>query len=169
MRALLCRQWCEFKDLKVWKGSEPDGKPILEPVKRPPTMRELMSHTAGFGYGLSDAHPVDRMFQEKKVLTSNGLKEMAARVSGIPLLFQPGDRWSYSIAVDLQGYIIEKLSGETLGQFTENHIFRPLKMNDTFFTVPSGKVSRLAAGDPTALDSNRPRSQPKTCPRDAAH
>jgi CubicO group peptidase (beta-lactamase class C family) len=135
----------EFKELKVWKGNEADGRPILEPARRPPTMRELMSHTAGFGYGLSDTHPVDKMFQEQKVLTSKGLKDMTAKVANIPLLFQPGERWSYSIAVDLQGYIIEKLSGETLGQFLENHIFKPLKMNDTFFVVPADKVSRLAA------------------------
>jgi CubicO group peptidase (beta-lactamase class C family) len=135
----------EFKDLKVWKGKDADGKPILEPAKRPPTMRELMSHTAGFGYGLSDTHPVDKMFQEQKVLTSNGLKDMTTKVGGIPLLFQPGERWSYSIAVDLQGYIIEKLSGETLGQFLESRIFKPLKMHDTSFIVPADKVSRLAA------------------------
>ncbi|HXU38634.1 MAG TPA: serine hydrolase domain-containing protein [Blastocatellia bacterium] len=135
----------EFKDLKVWKGKDADGKPILEPAKRPPTMRELMSHTAGFGYGLSDTHPVDKMFQEQKVLTSIGLKDMAVKVAGIPLLFQPGERWSYSVAVDLQGYIIEKLSGETLGRFLESRIFKPLRMHDTFFTVPADKVSRLGA------------------------
>src|SRR4029079_4169115 len=134
----------EFKDLKVWKGQEPNGNAILEPVKRPPTMRELMSHTAGFGYGLSDTHPVDRMFQER-VFASKGLQDLAAKVSAIPLLFQPGERWSYSIAVDLQGYIIEKLSGETLGQFLESRIFKPLRMRDTFFTVPADKVSRLGA------------------------
>jgi CubicO group peptidase (beta-lactamase class C family) len=134
----------EFKDLKVWKGQEPGGNPILEPVKRPPTMRELMSHTAGFGYGLSNTHPVDKMFQER-VFTSKGLQDMTAKVAGIPLLFQPGERWSYSIAVDLQGYIIEKLSGETLGQFLESRIFKPLKMSDTSFMVPAAKVSRLAA------------------------
>jgi len=134
----------ELKDLKVWKGQEPGGNPILEPVKRPPTMRELMSHTAGFGYGLSDTHPVDKMFQER-VFSSNGLKDMTAKVASIPLLFQPGERWSYSIAVDLQGYIIEKLSGETLGQFLESRIFKPLKMNDTSFIVPAAKASRLAA------------------------
>jgi CubicO group peptidase (beta-lactamase class C family) len=134
----------EFKDLKVWKGQEPGGNPILEPVKRPPTMRELMSHTAGFGYGLSDTHPVDKMFQER-VFSSKGLQDMTAKVAAIPLLFQPGERWSYSIAVDLQGYIIEKLSGETLSQFLESRIFKPLKMYDTSFMVPAAKVSRLAA------------------------
>ena len=135
----------ELKDLKVWKGQEPGGNPILEPVKRPPTMRELMSHTAGFGYGLSDTHPVDKMFRERGVHTAKGLQDMTAKVAGIPLLFQPGERWSYSIAVDLQGYIIEKMSGQTLGQFLESRIFKPLKMYDTSFTVPSAKASRLAA------------------------
>ena len=135
----------EFKDLKVWKGVDTAGGPVLEPVKRPPTMRELMSHTAGFGYGLFATHPVDKMFQEQRVLASNGLAELVKKVAGIPLLFQPGERWSYSVAVDLQGYVIEKLSGQTLGQFLESRIFKPLKMNDTSFMVPADKVSRLAA------------------------
>ena len=145
----------ELKDLKVWKGMDAEGKPILEPARRPPTMRELMSHTAGFGYGLSDTHPVDKIFQERvlpvlfqgadKGAGSTGLHDLATIVAGIPLLFQPGDHWSYSIAVDLQGYVIERLSGETLGQFLESRIFKPLQMNDTSFVVPSAKVSRLAA------------------------
>ncbi|WP_309644567.1 serine hydrolase domain-containing protein [Phenylobacterium sp.] len=135
----------EMKDLKVWKGLDAQGKPTLEPVKRPPTMRELMSHTAGYGYGLSDRHPVDKMFQEQRVLGSNSLAEMSTKVAGIPLMFPPGERWSYSVAVDLQGAIVEKLSGQTLGQFMESRIFKPLKMTDTAFMVPADKVSRLAA------------------------
>jgi len=134
----------ELKGLKVWKGKDENGNPILEPVKRPPTMRELMSHTAGFGYGLSDTHPVDKMFKEQ-VFSAKGLQEMTSRVSAIPLLFQPGERWSYSIAVDLQGYIVEKLSGQSLGEFLENRVFKPLRMYDTSFIVPAAKVSRLAA------------------------
>ncbi|HEU4390536.1 MAG TPA: serine hydrolase domain-containing protein [Blastocatellia bacterium] len=145
----------EFKDLKVWKGQDAEGKPVVEPARRPPTMRELMSHTAGFGYGLSDTNPVEKMFQERVLPllfqnadnrdASKGLHHLATTVAGIPLHSQPGERWSYSIAVDLQGYIIEKLSGQTLGQFFESRIFKPLKMNDTSFTVPASKVSRLAA------------------------
>ncbi|MDP3852135.1 serine hydrolase [Phenylobacterium sp.] len=135
----------ELKDLKVWKGLDAQGKPILEPVRRAPTMRELMSHTAGFGYGLSDRHPVDKMYQDQRVLGSNGLPEMTTKVSGLPLLFQPGERWSYSVAVDLQGAIIEKLSGQPLGAFLDSRIFKPLKMNDTAFMTPADKVSRLAA------------------------
>ena len=135
----------EFKDLKVWKGVDDKGRPILEPAARAPTMRELMSHTAGFGYGLTDKNAVDRMFRDQKVLGSNGLKDMTTKVAGIPLKFQPGTDWSYSIAVDLQGEIIERLSGQTLGQFLQARVFGPLKMKDTAFTVPTANVQRLAS------------------------
>jgi CubicO group peptidase (beta-lactamase class C family) len=135
----------EFKDLKVMTGVGPDGKMTVEDLKRPPTMRELMSHTAGFGYGLGDTNPVDRLYREKHVLGSHGLKEMVDRTATIPLKFQPGTSWEYSSAVDIQGYIVEKLSGEPLGQFMEEHIFRPLKMTDTAFAVPADKVGRLGA------------------------
>lgn len=140
----------ELKDLKVMK-IDADGKQTLVPVERPPTMRELMSHTAGFGYGLGDKHPVDIMFREQRVLGSNGLQEMVDKVAGIPLMFEPGTQWYYSVAVDLQGYIVEKLSGQTLGQFMDERIFKPLKMNDTSFQVPADKAARLSpvyVGDP---------------------
>ena len=135
----------EFKDLKVVAGVGSDGKMTVEDLKRPPTMRELMSHTAGFGYGLNDTNPVDKLYREKHVLVSHGLKEMIDRTATIPLKFQPGTSWQYSSAVDIQGYIVEKLSGEPLGQFMAEHIFRPLKMADTAFTVPPDKVARLGA------------------------
>ena len=109
----------ELKDLKVWKGVDDKGQPILEPASRPPTMRELMSHTAGFGYGLGDKHPVDLMFRDKGVLRSHGLKEMVGKVGEIPLIFQPGTDWSYSVAVDLQGAIVERISGMSFGQFLQ--------------------------------------------------
>ncbi|MBX3486161.1 serine hydrolase [Phenylobacterium sp.] len=135
----------EFKTLKVMTGTDGNGKPILEDMKRPPTMREIMSHTAGFGYGLQDEHPVDRMYREKRVLSSNGLKEMIDRTATIPLIYQPGTSWRYSSAVDIQGAIVERITGQTLGQFMEQRIFRPLKMNDTAFMVPANKASRLSA------------------------
>ena len=143
----------EFKTLRVMTGLGPDGKTMVtEEMKRPPTMREIMSHTAGFGYGLGDVHPVDKMYREKKVLAANGLKEMIDRTATIPLMFQPGTNWSYSNAVDIQGYIVEKLSGMTLGQFLEANVFKPLKMTDTGFMTRPGAEKRLAAvyvGDAT--------------------
>jgi CubicO group peptidase (beta-lactamase class C family) len=135
----------EFADLKVFKGLDDKGQPILEDAKRPPTMRELMTHTAGFGYGLSNEHYVDKQFRAQKVLESNGLQAMIDKIAKIPLVTQPGTEWRYSAAVDIQGYIVEKLSGQPLGVFMQQHIFGPLKMEDTGFSVPADKVSRLAA------------------------
>ncbi len=135
----------EFKTLRVVKTVNPDGTMVLEDMKRPPTMREIMSHTAGFGYGLQDEHPVDKMYREKQVLGANGLKEMVDRTAQIPLVFQPGTSWRYSSSVDIQGYVVERLTGQTLGQFMSERIFKPLKMNDTAFYVPADKAGRLAA------------------------
>ena len=134
----------EFKNLKVMTGVDDKGNMITVPAERPPTMREIMSHTAGFGYGLGDKHPVDRMFRDKRVLASNGLNEMVTRVADIPLMFQPGTAWSYSVSVDIQGAIVERITGKTLGAFMDERIFKPLKMVDTGFYVPANKVDRLA-------------------------
>jgi CubicO group peptidase (beta-lactamase class C family) len=135
----------EFKTLKVVASVDKDGKMTLEDMKRPPTMREIMSHTAGFGYGLEDKHPVDKLYREKKVLGSAGLKQMIDRTAEIPLVYQPGTSWRYSSAVDIQGYIVEKISGEPFGQFLQEHVFGPLKMTDTGFATKPGAGGRLAA------------------------
>ncbi|MEI9885667.1 MAG: serine hydrolase domain-containing protein [Rhizomicrobium sp.] len=134
----------EFAGLKVMKSVGADGKPILEDMKRPPNMRELLTHSAGFGYGLRTGNPIDDAFRDKKVLSSHGLKEMIDKIATIPLLFQPGTKWSYSAAVDIQGYIIEKLSGRTLGEFMAENIWRPLRMTDTGFFVPQESAARLS-------------------------
>ena len=135
----------EFKALKVMTAADADGRRSIQDMKRPPTMRELMSHTAGFGYGLGDQHPVDKLYREKGVLSANGLADMIKRTAEIPLMFQPGTKWSYSSAVDIQGYIVEKLSGQKFGEFLQQRIFTPLKMTDTAFYVSRDKAARLAA------------------------
>ncbi|HJW42067.1 MAG TPA: serine hydrolase domain-containing protein, partial [Rhizomicrobium sp.] len=134
----------EFANLKVLAGTGADGKPRLEDMKHLPTMRELMTHTAGFGYGLKTGDPVDDQFRADKVLQSNGLKDMIGKIAKIPLLYQPGTKWSYSVAVDIQGYIIEKLTGETLGQFMTDNIWRKLGMKDTGFSVAPANAPRLS-------------------------
>lgn len=143
----------EFKNLRVFTGTDAAGNMTTEPVKRPPTMREVMSHTAGFGYGLDDRHAVDRMFQERGVMPTTSQQQMIERMAGIPLKFQPGTEWAYSIAVDIQGAIIEKLSGQSLGAFLDQRIFKPLKMTDTDFRVSADREARLAQvyqGDPAS-------------------
>ena len=133
----------EFQNLEVMAGSGPNGAMLREPVRHSMTMRHLMSHTAGFGYGIFDSNAVDRMFRERQVMRSNSLRQMIERTAEIPLLFQPGAGWSYSNTVDIQGYVVEKLSGTTLGQFLDAQIFAPLRMSDTGFSVAADQVHRL--------------------------
>ena len=152
----------EFSRLKVYVGKNDDGTPKLEDAKRSMTMRELMTHTGGLGYVLSPNNPVDRMIIEGNVLNANApLQTMIDGLGKIPLLAQPGTRWSYSIGVDVQGYLIEKFSGQSFADFARTRIFEPLGMKDTAFYVPKEKLARFAqvhmgAGDRLAVDTNRP-------------
>jgi CubicO group peptidase (beta-lactamase class C family) len=135
----------EFKDLKVYSGQGPDGAPNLQTQAHAMTMRELMSHTAGFTYGFFSNTPVDAMQRDADVLNNDiTLAEMIRRVAKLPLNSQPGAQWQYSISVDIQGYIVEKLSGMPFDQFLAKHVFQPLRMVDTGFYVPAEKLSRLA-------------------------
>ena len=135
----------EFADLKVFKAVGPNGELQVEPVARPPTMRELMTHTAGFAYGLVIDNPVDKAYRDSGLLGSKSLHDMVVGVAKLPMADQPGVRWKYSVAVDIQGYIVEKLSGQSLADFMRSRIFGPLGMKDTGFYVPAGKRPRQAA------------------------
>jgi CubicO group peptidase (beta-lactamase class C family) len=134
----------EFAHLKVFKGVDASGTMILEDPIHPPTMHELMTHTAGFSYGLFDNGPVDKMYQSQAVMGSKSLQEMVGKLAKIPLLYQPGTKWVYSVSMDIQGYIIEKLSGQSLPDFMHDHIFAPLGMKDSGFFVPKEKWNRFA-------------------------
>ena len=133
----------EFAGLKVFKGLDQDGKMILEAPAHPPTMRELMTHTAGFSYGFFGNTPVDKMYRDEGIWQSATLKQMIDKLAKIPLLYQPGKGWTYSISMDIQGYIVEKLSGQSLPDFMEQQIFKPLGMKDAGFFVPQDKRSRF--------------------------
>lgn len=135
----------ELADLKVFTGVDAAGEMITEAVRRPPTMRELMSHTTGLGYGLFDIHPVEREYRRSHVLSADSLDELVQRVARIPLMFQPGAEWFYSVATDLQGLIVERLSGMTFSAFLQDRIFAPLGMVDTGFQTRADNVHRLAA------------------------
>jgi CubicO group peptidase (beta-lactamase class C family) len=129
--------------LKVYKG-EANGQIVTEAPQHPPTMAELMSHNAGFTYGLFGNTAVDKMYNGAGVLAAPNLKEFIDRMAKIPLLYQPGTKWVYSVSVDIQGYIVEKLSGKPLGTFMRENIFEPLGMKDTGFHVDPAKIGRLA-------------------------
>lgn len=133
----------EFAHLKVYKGMDADGKVILVDPDHAPTMRELMTHTAGFTYGLFGETPVDKMYRESAPLASKNLQEMIDKLANLPLLYQPGKGWTYSLSMDIQGYIVEKLSGKTLPEFYRENIFKPLGMKDAGFYVPADKRARF--------------------------
>src|ERR1700683_1953355 len=134
----------EFTHLKVFKGLDANGKMILEDPVHPPTMGELMTHTAGFTYGTFGDGPVDKLYQSSGVMQSKSLQDMIDKLAKIPLLYQPGTRWVYSVSMDIQGYIIEKLTGQTFPEFLQRRLFRPLGMKDTAFFVPKEKWNRFA-------------------------
>ena len=141
----------EFENLKVLAGVNEDGSAILADLERPPTMSELMSHTSGFAYGLGGADPANSAFRDLKVLESPDLQTFIDRTATIPLLFQPGEHWFYSVGMDIQGHIIEKLSGQSFGEFLETRLFAPLGMTDTGFYVPEedyGRLSEVYGFDP---------------------
>ncbi len=133
----------QFANLKVFAG-EKDGTPILEAPAHPPTMGELMSHTAGFTYGLFGNTPVDKMYQAANPLDAPSLQAFIDSMATLPLLYQPGTRWVYSVSVDIQGYLVEKLSGKTFPEFLRTRLFEPLGMIDTAFFVPAEKMPRVA-------------------------
>lgn len=134
----------EFADLKIVAGTTKKGKPILAPVSRMPTMRELMSHMAGFGYGFG-TEPVDDLYRAADPMGGDNLQDFVERLAKVPLYNEPGAAWRYSIACDVQGRIVEKLSGLAFGDFLRTRIFEPLGMVDTGFHVPAEKYDRFAS------------------------
>jgi CubicO group peptidase (beta-lactamase class C family) len=133
----------EFEQLRVFKGVGPDGTPQTEPISRPPTMRELVTHAAGFAYGLDQSSPVESLWHAADFMRAANTNEAIAKIAALPMFDQPGRHWHYSAAADIQGYIVERLSGQSLADFMQAHIFGPLRMNDTAFYVPAEKMRRL--------------------------
>ncbi|HEX3397776.1 MAG TPA: serine hydrolase domain-containing protein [Steroidobacteraceae bacterium] len=134
----------EFAKLKVYT-TEANGNVVMKDQNHPVTMRELMSHSGGFTYGFFSATAVDKMQVEADLLNPNNtLDEFIKRVAKLPLNSQPGTEWHYSISVDIQGYIVQKLSGMPFEEFLEKRIFKPLGMSDTAFYVPKEKLNRFA-------------------------
>jgi len=139
----LSRYFPAFADMKIYVGANPQGGMLLDSVKRAITIQDVFRHTAGFSYGFGNA-PVDKAYQDANVFATdlNGLIEKVAKM---PLLYQPGDRWVYSVAHDVQAALVEKLSGQKFDDFVRQRIFRPLEMNDSMFKVPAEKKSRMPA------------------------
>jgi CubicO group peptidase (beta-lactamase class C family) len=135
----------ELADLKVFAGVDESGEMILETPARQPTIEDLMRHTAGFTYGLFGNTPVDQLYNRSLLLGPNrNQQSFIDTLATLPLLAEPGETFIYSVATDVQGYLIEKWTGMEVGEFLRERIFEPLGMVDTAFYVPAEKASRLA-------------------------
>ena len=133
-----------FANVRVFDGLDENGAAKTVPAEHAPTMRELMTHTAGLSYGFNPQDPLDKLYQARQVWQSASLAEFADKVASLPLAYQPGSKWVYSLSMDVQGAIIEKLSGQTVPEFMRTRIFEPLGMVDTAFHTPPEKRPRLA-------------------------
>jgi CubicO group peptidase (beta-lactamase class C family) len=133
--------------LPEWTGvmvRETDGG--LVAPERPPSVRDLLTHTAGLSYGSDPDHPVDRLYAGAELRDrSITLEEFSRRLASLPLKFQPGSRWNYSFATDICGRLVEVIAGRPFDQYLRDVIFEPLGMVDTGFVVPEGAGDRFAA------------------------
>lgn len=135
----------EFSNLVVAKDDAPNGIPMAEELSHKMTMRELMSHTGGLTYGPFSRSRVDTLYNEANVLDRNStLQDMIDKLAQIPLRQQPGSVWHYSVSVDVQGYLVEKLSGMGFDEFLQERLFAPLGLVDTRFYVGAEKAARFS-------------------------
>ena len=140
----LSKYFPAFADVKVLNGMTPAGGMLLDAPRRPITIQDVFRHTAGFTYGFFGGSPVDKMYQDANVFGTdlNGLMDKVAKM---PLLYQPGERWVYSVAHDVQAALVEKLSGQKFDDYVRQRIFTPLGMADSMFKIPADKKARVPA------------------------
>jgi CubicO group peptidase (beta-lactamase class C family) len=132
------------------------------PARRSITMLDLMRHTSGLTYGGRGTTAVHALYPASSNAAGASLdsRTFLERLAAAPLLYQPGTVWDYGLSIDVIGLVVEALSGQTLGAFLEDRLFRPLGMVDTGFQVPPDKVARLARPLPRDPDTHEPQTVP---------
>lgn len=143
----------ELAELGVYLGR--DGDVVQSTPARPINIKHLLTHTAGFTYWFYPSNPVAALYAEDPGIglherwrfdaALGGLDGLARSLGRLPLVSQPGDRWHYSMSLEVAGMVIERATGEPLDKFMKTRIFEPLAMNDTAFSVGSGQANRLAS------------------------
>jgi len=141
-----------WKNHRVWVSGEGDDMQTERPT-RPVTFRDVLCHTAGLTYGgalpgVGIQHPIDKIYRALKIRSLDGadtMMEFMDKLSQVPLRYQPGTAWMYSLATDVCGALIEIISGKPLAQYFDEVIFQPLAMKDTAFSVAPEKLERFAA------------------------
>jgi CubicO group peptidase (beta-lactamase class C family) len=139
----------EFKNLQVGveKVNADTGKPelSLEPARRQMTIQDLLRHTSGLTYGIFSKSLVDQAYLAAKVFDpTQTLAEFVSKLSTLPLAYQPGTTWNYSMSTDVLGRIVEVVSGVPFDQFIADRIVKPLRLSDTGFYVAEEKAGRVA-------------------------
>ncbi|MFN8619062.1 MAG: serine hydrolase domain-containing protein [Dehalococcoidia bacterium] len=134
-----------WKDQKVWVSGDADS-PELKAPEQPMTFRHVLSHTGGLTYGGTN-HPVDRIFRHEGVNRdrNESLSTFIEHLARVPLRYEPGTRWMYSVSTDVCGALVEAISQKPFDEFLEENIFKPLGMSDTSFWVEPEKRDRLTA------------------------
>ncbi len=143
-----------WKKLGVYAAGVPSlvadtaGQFLTVPPKRAMKVVDLVTHTSGLTYGFMARTSVDAAYRAQKIgdnQTPGGLDEFIEQLSKVPLDFSPGELWNYSVSIDVMGYLVQKLSGQTFGEFLRTRLFEPLGMNDTAFHCPSSKLDRFSS------------------------
>lgn len=136
----------EFANMQVYAGYDSiDQKMLLEPAKRPITIRDITRHTAGF-VNRNDIPGLSEAFQEVNPMNrENTLTQMAEKFGQLPLWFQPGERWEYGPSVDVQAFMVERISGQPYHQYVREHVLDPLKMSETRYVVPETDRARMSS------------------------
>ncbi len=142
----------EFKDPQILESfEESDSSYTATPSEKEITIRNLITHTSGLGYGMIDADERIKKIYAKAGVTelftteAVSIEESVKKIAKLPLHHEPGEKFTYSVGLDVLGYLVEVLSGQTLAEFMQERIFDPLEMNDTRFYQPSENAKRLVA------------------------
>ena len=151
----------QFSKMQVAVLKANDGGAGFDTVAaaRAITLQDLMRHTSGIVYGGRGATPVHKLYPPSSSSAGTGMtgKEFVDKLGSLPLLHQPGSTWDYGFGLDVLGLVIERVSGQLLGRFLDEQIYKPLRMNDTGFIVPPEKVNRYAKGFPNDPDTGKPQ------------
>ncbi len=135
-----------FANVQVYAGENADGSPRYAAPSRPITIEDVFRHTAGFVYGIFGDTPVDRAYRTAQIdyAHSDSVGQMTEQIAGMPLVADPGTRWVYSFAADVQAHLVEVFSGQSFESYVRKTILGPLGMKDTVFGVPADRAARYA-------------------------
>ncbi|WP_075348804.1 serine hydrolase domain-containing protein [Algoriphagus marinus] len=135
----------EFANMKVYQGVDENGKMILVDAERPVSIRDITRHTAGFP-NRDNIPGLSEVMKEKNARSfENTLTQMAEKIGSTPLWFQPGTQWEYGQSVDVQAFLVERIAGVPYGEYVQEHVLGPLKMNDTRYVVLEKDLDRFSA------------------------